>query len=242
MQAVLFDFDGLIYDLNANWRITDSHAGIIGSYVNCLEACRIFESLRTKNEGSRITDYFSVEELRYRRHQLSSGINLLPPDSIINAARIHKQKGRELFIISSKNFDGFEAITERIYFEHLTRISHSKPLLRTNPFRNAKYIFPSSHTGSPDLSEKEGILYKTEIIKNLFEYKPSDSEDTSDSGESESIVAGSDPYPEFEFERIFVYHSQKDLTDVFNNFIKKYRELLPSGPNSLIHYYIADIM
>jgi hypothetical protein len=232
MQAVIFDFDGLVYGLNANWRIIDSHAGVIGSYVNCLDACKTYDNIMKSDRSKKITEFFSVEDLYYQKHPITSECNLLPYQNIINAARIHQQKGRELFIFSSKNYEGFDAMMDRIYFEHQQRIGQSQPLLKSNPFRTAKYVYPSTPVESSSVSEKDGIFLKMEIIKNMLHYNDEKSEPVR--------RIRSDLIDDRKFDRLFIYHTQKELINILNQFLAQNKDILSGGVNSIIHYFVAD--
>ncbi len=230
MQAAIFDFDGIVYDINANWRILDSRAGVIGSYVSCLEACRIYDDIKKPEESLKITQFFSVEDLHYKRHPVSEKFNLLPPENIIQAARLHQQKGRRLMIFSARDYEGFDALMDRIYFEHQKRIGQNRPMQKANPFRSAEFIFPSVPVPSSLISAKDGVFLKTELIKNMLEYT-----------DQEPVHRiHSDRLGNERFERVFYYHTQQEMGFSLDSFINNTHIHINGGKNSLIHYYIAD--
>ncbi len=215
-SAAIFDFDGVIFQPDSQWKVNNPHAGVLGSRVNWPQACAIFESILAKNPDAKLNEYFVLNEYHYLKKREDTGENILPLQILKKAARNHISRKHELFFLSCRSYRDLWEITQNIPDVE----EKNTPL--PNPFLNARHLSPPYEPISS--APEKNIEIKFRLLASMLKK-----------------IKSSAANPEGIFEKIFLYYTESEYRKVISEYLARELDNLEGGRNSIVAVQIAVV-
>ncbi|MDH5656398.1 MAG: hypothetical protein OEZ34_10850, partial [Spirochaetia bacterium] len=210
-QAVIFDFDGIVFRKGCRWKIINPRAGISGSLVGHEEGMKILNKMMESHPDTKVSEYFLIEDYIPEPFPTNGSVDIIPIEDIVQAADNHRFRGRDIFILSTKNFELFYFILDRIFHRYKNFPA------QTNPFKYENNIIHLNPSGANELEAK--INFFKNILKYSDEKNPVQ---THIQIENREILR---------YEKIFYYHTQAEMVEPLSRFVNSDRTLFLEGQN-----------
>ncbi|MCB1324340.1 MAG: hypothetical protein H7A21_17365 [Spirochaetales bacterium] len=223
-MAAVFDFDGLVYQAQSQWKVRNARLGVLGSRVLWKDAFVLYEDLIQRFPDLRITDCFTLDEYGYDRVTPGPDLpNITPPDSIMKTAQNHVFRGHDLLLLSRSTHRDLLVITEHLMGEPRF------PVLK-NPFEQARFLTPAEDR-LPILKD-HGVDLKFALLSSLVRRN----EDLQANAGQEDRDARS------RYNKIFLYHTERSYVERVERFVRENLDSLTDGRNAIVPSYIAELI
>lgn len=218
-KAAIFDFDGVVFQPDAGWKIIDARLGVVGSRVRWERGCVLYENYRRHNPDALITECFALDEYAYGSAPVDGALNITPPDSVMKTAQNHRFRGHDLILLSQSSHRDLLDITEHLMGERRF------PVLK-NPFEEARFLSPVEQ--NPLILTGHGIEHKFAIISELLAYK-----------HNLRFNTENEPDDRGRYHKIYLYTTEPAYAQVLEDFTRKNLDDLLGGRNAIVHSFIA---
>lgn len=227
--AAFFDFDGFFFQPGTCWKIQHPRLGRVGSRIPFEEGYRTFLELQKKDPEARLNDFFALDESVYETLSPNEGDNIAPLSQILHFARHHLLRHDDLILITPKGFvDPLIEMTDHV-FEQQKNFA-----LIENPFRRAERLYPPQEILPPPDQLRERMMAKIAYYSFHLEHLEKFGTDESDDP-SGGIPMGR------RYSKIFLFHTERELEGLLKDHLRREREKLASGRNSIVPFYIARL-
>lgn len=227
-QAAFFDFDGIIFREQSGWKIVHPAAGYLGTGMAWNRACAAFESILKKNPSARVDEYFTLDNYEAPSGQLNHEWNLLPMNSVVQTARSHIYRQRNIFILSTRFYPGMESFIQRIYEKYNRPPKPGEFPYPENPFESPSIITLDGSHPVKDLSKLTSIELKLSMLTGLLTRN-----------EGMELCAGNQNRETYE--KIFLYFTEPQYKDLIQNYLNDNRNCLSGGRNAIVPFYLANV-
>ena len=225
--AVFFDFDGIWFSPEKSWRVKDIRAGVVGTPISGQRACWDLNRFRKGKEHLKISDCYSIPLLEWDIVSLKDNANITPPQLLWEAARRHKLRSHDLFILSQTD------CSELLQMMNINPKNLDDLQIQADPFRDIKFLSEFSLKNEIDKSIDFHIERKLKRLLSYLRY-------TAQNQYSEKSFPAS-ARPKKIYDQIFLYYTQVQYQKFLEEALEKYQSVLAARRMAIVSSYIAKI-
>ena len=215
-QAAIFDFDSVLFHPENIWKVKHPAVGILGMAADTETVIGQFQKGMAKNENRCLPDYYSMDQFLYDELEDSGKYNILVPELVCTTARTHKQKRRDVMVLTMTRKTGI------LQFLQALVPPEKGPIPFPNPFEECDVL----ELRSEDLDEikrtRDLPLARMRRMLSLLAYND-----------------GRPTAPPGPYERIFYHTTDRVAAELVSGYVQKNHSLLDDGRNAILVYYIA---
>lgn len=219
-RAAIFDFDGVLFNDVAHWKVTDIRLGRLGERINWQLACNKFAVWQARNPELLITDCFTLDEFEFSAVNPLEFSQITPPVVLIKTAHHHKSRHHDLFLLSHSGHRDLLRITERLVQD--LRF----PVLK-NPFEEAGFLQLSGRSDKPYLDTSSFHQARLDLLEKHLRFKGRRKFNRETEGNLPT------------YNKIFYYYTDLSFGPVITEYLDRNHERLEDGRTAIVPSYIA---